>query len=858
MMLRVLEIATILSVNLGTYNVSHWVKQMVSTSYVAFAVSSADASVLRSGSEISSRKQRTSSPMGSSPLRRSDRGKKVVKIPDLPNIKSTKEKTVSNSKQCSEDVNEDKKTEKQDPDVGGRKRKKFTAIRYKALFKPQRQRQRQRIESDVEKKIGGTVSPSNENIANTTPEGVTLEIKKHQHMLNVDASENHEYDENVSMKGEEAIENINRERDEKRVSLENDYKVEKSLIHVLYSNRSIRSEKVKLLEIEFANKLEEHESLWEIRLEDLKATMLAAEEQVAADDEFSFRGSQHETQVVHSGEPEVAPTFPENPIEGANDIASTDSHTSEKEMVDATVSSEQNGEVPAQQLGDDMEVDVAEKVDSSHENVMAPHVNCGEMEMPAGNYNKENDEDDTLGLDTSHVDAVAPEVESAEMGMPAGTCDKENAEYGEINPHTPAAGHDHNETSPNDVLPRVESAEMATPADNDANGENMEENLVPAAETPHEEHQPGVATSVAPAPPANALNRFDNLTNQVSSQTNPLLAEVERLYTVKDNVTKFHQESKQRLNSDCEKEMAEIVAKIPPANALNRFDNLTNQVSSQTNPLLAEVERLYTVKDNVTKFHQESKQRLNSDCEKEMAEIVAKIPPANALTVKDNVTKFHQESKQRLNSDCEKEMAEIVAKIPPANALNRFDNLTNQVSSQTNPLLAEVERLYTVKDNVTKFHQESKQRLNSDCEKEMAEIVAKISLKYEAKHQEADAAYNTKKMELETNINRVIMNGILAEAFRSKCQDLTPVSEAGLMQQLCMLSVSPSMRLFHGVPLSSPGQSSGNQQPLHPPQSQPQPQPQPPPRPPLQIVHQPAALFSSRPPPPNTMNFWNR
>ncbi|KAI3683530.1 hypothetical protein L1987_84036 [Smallanthus sonchifolius] len=571
-------------------------------SYAAFAVSSdgkedrciyrsANASVLR--------------PMVSSPLRRSDRGKKLVKIPDIPNIKSTVEKTASNSKQCSEDANDDKKTEKQDPDVGCRKRKKFTAIGYKALFKPQPRRQR--IESDddkdaevedkspqantnrkedVEKKIGDNVSPSNGNIANTTPEGVTLEIKKHQHMLNVDASENHEYNENVSRKGEEAIENINRERDKKR-----------------------------------------------ILLEDLK---------VAADHVFSLRGSQHEAQMMHSLDPEVAPTFPEKPIEAqshdepvcesANDIASTGSHTSEKEMVDATVSSEQNGEVPAHQLGDDMDVDVAEKVDSSNENVMAPHVNCGDMEMPAGNYNKENNDDDTLGLDTSHVDAVALEVESAEMGMPAGTYQPK----------------------------RVESAEMATPADNDANGENMEENLVPAAETPHEEHQPGVATSVAPA--------------------------------------------------------------------------------------------------------------------------------------------------------------------PQVNALNMFDNLINQVSSQTNPLLVEVERIYTVKDNVTKFHQESKQRLNSDCEKEISEIFAKISLKYEAKHQEADAAYNTKRMELETNINRVIRNGILAEAFRIKCQDLTPVSEAGLMQQLCMLSVSP-------------GQSSGNQQPLHPPLSlQQQPQPRPP-RLPLQIVH---------------------
>ncbi|KAJ0953314.1 putative F-box domain-containing protein [Helianthus annuus] len=55
---------------------------------------------------------------------------------DLRN-KSTKEKTANKSKQSSEDVNEEKKTEKRNSDVGGgRKRKRYDA--YKALFKSQR------------------------------------------------------------------------------------------------------------------------------------------------------------------------------------------------------------------------------------------------------------------------------------------------------------------------------------------------------------------------------------------------------------------------------------------------------------------------------------------------------------------------------------------------------------------------------------------------------------------------------------------------------------------------------------------------------------------------------------------------
>ncbi|MFS7916363.1 putative F-box domain-containing protein [Helianthus anomalus] len=55
---------------------------------------------------------------------------------DLRN-KSAKEKTAKKSKQSSEDVNEEKKTEKRNSDVvGGRKRKRYDA--YKALFKSQR------------------------------------------------------------------------------------------------------------------------------------------------------------------------------------------------------------------------------------------------------------------------------------------------------------------------------------------------------------------------------------------------------------------------------------------------------------------------------------------------------------------------------------------------------------------------------------------------------------------------------------------------------------------------------------------------------------------------------------------------
>lgn len=72
-----------------------------------------------------------------------------------------------------------------------------------------------------------------------------------------------------------------------------------------------------------------------------------------------------------------------------------------------------------------------------------------------------------------------------------------------------------------------------------------------------------------------------------------------------------------------------------------------------------------------------------------------------------------------------------------------------------------------------------KRRLKSECDKEIAEMIAQINRKYEAKHQEAVAAFHLKKKELDTNLNRVLMNKILAEAFRSKCQDLHFFRHAG-------------------------------------------------------------------------------
>ncbi|MFS7918663.1 hypothetical protein Hanom_Chr03g00203781 [Helianthus anomalus] len=102
------------------------------------------------------------------------------------------------SKYSSEDVNEDKKIEKPDPDVGSRKKKRI------------------RIES-------GSTSH-----LKLIPEG-THSTHPHTGLKMI-----YRIRKNLT--------HINNEWDEKRASLENDFKVDKCLIHALHMNPSIRSE----------------------------------------------------------------------------------------------------------------------------------------------------------------------------------------------------------------------------------------------------------------------------------------------------------------------------------------------------------------------------------------------------------------------------------------------------------------------------------------------------------------------------------------------------------------------------------------------------------------------------------------
>nr|GEX00304.1 helicase protein MOM1-like isoform X1 [Tanacetum cinerariifolium] len=59
-----------------------------------------------------------------------------------------------------------------------------------------------------------------------------------------------------------------------------------------------------------------------------------------------------------------------------------------------------------------------------------------------------------------------------------------------------------------------------------------------------------------------------------------------------------------------------------------------------------------------------------------------------------------------------------------------------------------------------------KLRLKSDHEKELAEVIAKMNRKYEAKCQDAEAAFQSKRVEIDTSLKKVVHNKMLADAYR--------------------------------------------------------------------------------------------
>ncbi|KAL0460715.1 UNVERIFIED_CONTAM: hypothetical protein Slati_0698700 [Sesamum latifolium] len=100
----------------------------------------------------------------------------------------------------------------------------------------------------------------------------------------------------------------------------------------------------------------------------------------------------------------------------------------------------------------------------------------------------------------------------------------------------------------------------------------------------------------------------------------------------------------------------------------------------------------------------------------------------------------------------------------------------------TDPLQNELERMRKETELLKKNHEDTTSQLKSDCEKEIQEMITQICKKYEVKLKESEAAFRLKRNELDKNQTKVLMNKILAEAFRSKCLDVRPPGLQGMQQ----------------------------------------------------------------------------
>ncbi|KAL5082395.1 hypothetical protein RYX36_010816 [Vicia faba] len=104
------------------------------------------------------------------------------------------------------------------------------------------------------------------------------------------------------------------------------------------------------------------------------------------------------------------------------------------------------------------------------------------------------------------------------------------------------------------------------------------------------------------------------------------------------------------------------------------------------------------------------------------------------------------------------------------------------------PLKVDVERIQKLIEQSLKNNEDSKLRLKSEFEKELAEL----RRKYDVKFQEAEVEFQQTKKTLETNLKTVCVSRILAHAFRSKCLDLkagaSGVQHDSIPQQLLQLS----------------------------------------------------------------------
>ncbi|CAK9167786.1 unnamed protein product, partial [Ilex paraguariensis] len=710
-------------------------------------------------------------------------------------------------------------------------------------------------------------------------------------------------------KQHEEIQEFHRFWEEKRLQLEKEHRVESAFVRSIHQKNSMQMDKLKMVDNEFAEKMEEHKHQKDICFKDLEAKHLTARDEEkhkvanwlaeiksstsegTALDELPLHGSECRNKVGYSRASELGA------CNGLENVAHVPEHLTEQipdRIVHSTLLScvaptDITKTLPNEALGysipadtgstrvsvydDDVEtmatgrvsVDRMEQPDrvgnstASSENIACVNPPSSEEQPPDGVQSILRGEDVPSEVPETVLNEVVGDVDAGEIGSPAVVTNGENEggnkmSYDVSNAlriHSDGANDSFNTESPFlgpslIELPSVQP--VGTPACDDLLPQYLEHDACSPAsicieigvqdETLHG-NQSTLEQGLSPLQPVD-----DGPIDQ-SNHHAPLLEPLDRLHESQCNDTSVGQ-------NQCD---------LSPANRLAREPCSEGHISFQN------AEASFQLAGNQAELSDMAASRTGANFEVHPQPDATQLPLGNNQPNLSSTSRVQNQPSGELhasfqNADASPLVDEVRAELPnravlPADAnlsiTQGFNNFLAQSARQAasrmpptplyaDPLQNELERLRKETEQAVKVHEETKVRLKSECDKEIEEIIAQIRSKYEAKLQEAEAAFLLKKNIFDTNHNKVLMNKILAEAFRSKCVDLRSTGSlgmpqampSGLMQHRHQSSLQPTPRpLVNG---SYPaGQAAASQQitPLSP------------------QLHHSAALFASimtRPP----------
>ncbi|KAG8371313.1 hypothetical protein BUALT_Bualt13G0074700 [Buddleja alternifolia] len=571
-------------------------------------------------------------------------------------------------------------------------------------------------------------------------------------------------------KQKEEIQEFNRIWEGKMKNLEGDHKLESAVIRSLHVQGSLRMDKLKVLDDNFAKKMEEHNLLKEIQLKDLEAKQLAArdEEREKANQwlaEAKARSS--EPRSVSAGDPQsntcnddVAP-----PVTSVLEALGCDAPVVTRNNT-VTVNSENNGD-------GNVSVDppapvewVSDEIRSTHPNeefqIEVPETVTNEVtgHETSKESSKEYDKGNLPDALVNHRDGldVAASIELPSPVQPL------------VHPEQTADLQDCCDCLPQQVLQDTTNQNLVSA--------ELQEQDVPAVENQRtlqiEVPTSGLVTVNHVPSNLEAPITDDFLTSVQSNNEAPLTENSEQLqpvslnYNPSPSVEFEHQIHDQERNSSqtAEQSISQCGESLE-LNGNNLVTGPVNRVAHEPN------------------FESSASSQNNVPIPQAVVS-TAELPNRAALQLRIDVGYLNGSN------------------YLPTHLATSWNSSPSLLSD---PLHTELERIRKETEQLEKTHDDTMSKLRSDCEKEIQEIIAQIRNKYDARLQDTESEFRLKRNDLDKNQRKILMNKILAEAFRSKCLDLRPSGLPGVsssfMQQLQQLAVPPPIRPPPGTPTLS-------------------------------------------------------